>query len=505
MVVAKSSISAGLLCPPLGLAYIAGCAREAGFDVQIIDPVGEDPFETNPIDATSEKTGEPLPLMTYGWSLPKIVAAFPQDTQYIGLSCTFSHEWPVSKMLARMLRERFPKAVIVAGGEHITAAPEFSALDCPQIDYLALGEGEETLVELLIALEQGGEVSEVAGLVYLENGKPKTTKTRNRIRSVDQIPWPAWDLVPMDNYLDNFLSYGVTQSRTMPIMATRGCPYQCTFCSSPSMWTTRWFTRDPVDVADEIQSYQRKYNASNFDFYDLTAIVKKSWIIDFCQILIDRKMNIEWQLPAGTRSEAIDAEVAELLAKSGHRNLVYAPETGSERMLKIIKKRVSLPAMYDSMQSSIDNGISVKLNMIIGFPEEKVEDLIETYKLLIRTARLGIDDATLATFSPYPGSQMFTDLQNSGEIGQLSDEFFYNLALMGDIRSAVSFAKNFSGRQLLAAKLFGIALFYMASYAYRPQRVARTFVNLYGGKHETRIEKSLSAFVDKIRRARAIA
>ena len=170
---------------------------------------------------------------------------------------------------------------------------------------------------------------------------------RGRIRAVTSIPKPAWDLTPIDSYLDNGLHYGVGEGRTMPMVATRGCPFQCTFCSSPNMWTTRWSARDAKDVV-----------AQNFDFYDLTAIVKKSWIKEFCQELIDRDLNVTWQMPAGTRSEAIDDEVAELLARAGHRNIVYAPESGSPRMLELIKKRIKVPRMIESMRASVRNGMS---------------------------------------------------------------------------------------------------------------------------------------------------
>ncbi len=488
----KWSISSGLLCPPIGPAYLAASLRQQGHNVAIVDPVGEAPGEVNPIALR--------PLVTYGWSLEKIVAAFPADTQYIGLSCMFSHEWPVSKQLARLLRERFPKAVIIAGGEHITAAPEHSLRDAPEIDYAALGEGEETMAELLRTLESGStEPAFVRGIIYLRSGRVHKTEHRERVRSIDQIPWPAWNLVPMENYLANALSYGVGPGRSMPIMATRGCPFECTFCSNPNMWQPRWYARTPKDVADEIETYARQYNATNFDFYDLTAIIRKDWIVEFCKELLRRKLNVSWQLPAGTRSEAIDAEVSALLAHSGHRNLVYAPESGSDRVLKIIKKKVKLDRMIDSMRVAIKNGISVKLNMIFGFPQDTPGDIFRSYGFLAKVAWVGVDDVTIATFCPYPGSEMFNDLQRSGRIKELNDDYYYHLAAMGDVKFADSFAAAISGRALLWYKLVGIFLFYTLSYLRRPQRIFQTVWHLYKHNHSTRIEKALDAFLSKWR------
>lgn len=496
VVVPRSSLSCGLLVPPIGPAYLAACAREAGYRVSIVDPVGEDPFEVNPLPGR--------PLVTYGWSVEKIVSAFPADTKYIGVSCMFSHEWPVSKRLIRMLRDRFPVAVIVVGGEHVTAAADFCLTDCPEVDFVVLGEGEETFVALLNVLDRGGDVSEVDGLASRSDGKPSQTKPRQRVRDVDDIPWPAWDLVPIESFLANDLSYGVGAGRTMPIMATRGCPFACTFCSSPTMWTQRWYPRSVSDVADEIQAYAERSHATNFDFYDLTAIIRKDWIVEFCRELIRRDLRITWQLPAGTRCEAIDEEVAELLVRSGHRNIVYAPESGSPRMLKIIKKKVSLPNMLKSMRGCIANGLSVKMNMIVGFPEETFADILRTYWFLMRAAWIGVDDATIATFAPYPGSAMFNDLCNDGRINGLNDDFFYDLATMGDTKNAISYAKHISGRALLICKLIGVALFYGVSYLSHPARFTKTLWHLYRRDHRTRIEKALSAFIQKNRRVSRI-
>jgi radical SAM superfamily enzyme YgiQ (UPF0313 family) len=485
------------LCPPIALAYLAASLREQGYPVSIVDPVGEAPFEMNPIPGR--------PLVSYGWSLDKIVAAIPRDTRYIGLSCMFSHEWPVSKLLAQKIRERFPDVVIIAGGEHITAAPEFSLRDCRALDYAVLGEGEETLVELLNVLEHGGDASSVAGLVCLRDSETIRTMPRQRVRVMDSIPWPAWDLVPIESYLSNHLSWGISEGRTMPIVATRGCPYNCTFCSSPQMWGRRWYPRSPKDVADEIETYIRSYGADNFDFYDLTAVLNKEWIVEFCHELNNRKLDITWQMPGGTRSEAIDDEIGSLLARSGHRNLVYAPESGSERMLKLIKKKTRIPRMLGSMRAAIRSGISVKLNMVVGFPEETPRDIIQTYLFLAKTAWIGVDDVNIYAFIPYPGSELFHDLQRAGKIKALDEEYFFGLVAMGDVKNIVSYAEKIGRKALLAYKLFGIFLFYSISYLSHPRRIFQTLWHLYRGSHQTRIEKALSAVIDRIRRHRRFA
>ena len=125
--------------------------------------------------------------------------------------------------------------------------------------------------------------------------------------------------------------------------------------------------RDQDLLLDEIEYYQQRFQAVNFDFYDLTAIVKKSWIIEFCNRIEARGLRFSWQLPSGTRSEAIDAEVAEMLYRSGCRNISYSPESGSDFVLQKIKKKVKLATMLDSVNGCVSAGLNVKFNIIFGF------------------------------------------------------------------------------------------------------------------------------------------
>src|SRR3990167_4888322 len=380
----------GSLTPPIGLAYIAASLRKAGHAVLIVDAIGENP--TNSV-LISEN------LILRGLSFEEIIKRIPNDSELIGVSCMFSSEWVQIRKLTNLIGATFPEKLIIGGGEHFTAAPELSMEHCPCLKICVLGEGDETIVELANVLQNKKEITQVKGLVIQQNGQFIRTGKRARIIHIDDISTPAWDLVPMHNYLDNLLSYGVNRGRSMPMLASRGCPYQCTFCSNPLMWTTRWLARNPSKVVDEIEMYIQKYNISNVDFYDLTAIVKRDWIIEFCQELLRRNINITWQLPSGTRSEAIDYEVAQWLYKAGCRNLNYAPESGSNITLKNIKKKVKLSRLTNSLRGSIKAGLNVKINIIIGLPDEKHDDIWKTLWFLIKMSYYGAHDVSIGVRS----------------------------------------------------------------------------------------------------------
>jgi radical SAM superfamily enzyme YgiQ (UPF0313 family) len=485
----------GPLTPPIGPAYLAASLRQAGHTVRIVDGLGENPFQITPL--FDDK------VLAIGLRSEEIVERIQPDTTLIGVSCMFSQDWPEIRRLVQMVRRRFPHVPIIAGGEHITATPNFTLSTTPEIDVCAVGEGEETLVEVASAIDTGAPLDGISGLyVRTGAGGNRSTGARTRIRNLDDIPRPAWDLVPIDRYLDHGLGYGVNRGRSMPMIATRGCPYQCTFCSNPEMWTTRWYARDPAQVLDEIQSYQERYGATNFDFYDLTAIVKRSWIIQFTRLILERNMKFTWQLPSGTRSEAIDDEVSQLLYASGCRNMSYAPESGSPEVLKRIKKVVKLDRLEASVLGAVRAGLNVKLNIIMGFPGETREELAQTVQFLRRMAFAGVHDTSISLFSPYPGSELYHDLRKSGAIPELSDGYFLGLGAYKDFSQSVSYTEGVSPETLNRYRWMGLLMFYGIQYAIRPWRMVRLALNLLRHRQESRLDKSLQDFARRMRHRR---
>jgi radical SAM superfamily enzyme YgiQ (UPF0313 family) len=483
------------MCPALGLAYIAAAIRNAGFEVRCVDAVGEDPFKQIVVEM-----GNPN-FLSLGISTPEIVAQVG-TCDVIGVSLMFSHDWPLAKSIIQALRQTNPHATIICGGEHVTAVPEFCLQDCPEIDICVLGEGEETIVDLLGALDTGKPLADIPGIAYRAQEEPVQTTRRARLTQLDEIAWPAWDLFPLENYLANGLGYGVNPGRTVPLQVSRGCPYQCTFCSSPQMWTTRWKAREPDEVIREMQYYIDHYGAQNFDWYDLTSIVKKDWIVEFCTKVIERDWNITWQMPAGTRSEALDANALRLMYLSGQRNISYAPESGSPTTLKLIKKKIDCDKMAESIADALKVGMNVKLNMIMGFPHETKRHIFETVKFLKKMALLGVHDVNITCFSPYPGSELYNELRQTGEIKEMDTDYFLMLTGYSDLRFSYSYSPHFSDRQLTMYRLGGWFMFYIISFLSHPTRVFGLLRNLVQGKQESRLDVALQGLVNRFRRKR---
>lgn len=475
--------------PPLGLAYVAAVAREAGHEVQVIDATGE------ALGSTLTRQTAAGPLDVTGLSIPQIVGAVDPQTRVIGISHMFLHQWPLLKDLAEALKHRYPDATIVLGGENASSFWAHILDHCPQIEACVLGEGEHTFLRLLDALARGEALTGVPGLAIRDPhqaraGAPMKTAPAARIAELDALPRPAWDLFPVDAYLDLRRSGGVDRGRSMPLLTSRGCPYKCSFCSSPQMWTTRYQRRSPERVVDEIQGYVERYAITNVDLNDLTAMLTKDWMIEFAKAMIDRGVEVSIQLPSGTRSEAVDAEAAQWLYRAGVRNFCYAPESGSAQTLERIHKKVKLPRLRASLDAAIEAGLTTHASIIIGFPHEGPRELLDTYGFVLRLALDGLDTVAVMVFAPYPGSEEYERLLAEGKI--IHDELYFYSSLLRSAGATRSVHPRWTAEQLARLQLGFLLSFYGLAYARRPQRLVAVGKRVLAGRQESVMDQFLS-------------
>lgn len=467
--------------PSPGLAYVAASLEESGHDVTLIDALGEAPL-------VRSGAGHPQ-LVAFGLTIPEIVRRIPDDTQGIGVSVMFSIEWPHVQALCTAIKTKFPGIPLFAGGEHVSAMWSYVLESCPAIAACAIGEGDTTAVEIAEWLDGGRPFEDIAGIAYRKNRVPTRTALRQRVRDIGQLPWPAWHLFPLENYFAGGYGGGVNRGRSLPLLGTRGCPYQCTFCSSPEMWGTRYYTRPVKDLVDEIEHFACKYAVENFDFADLTAFVKRSWVLEFCDEIERRGLCLTFQLPSGTRSEVLDPDVLERLERIGVRNLAYAPESGSERIIDQIKKRVDCDHLFASIRAAADRGFVTRLQLILGFPGEHRSETWQTLRMGLRGAWLGVDDILFFVFSPYPGSALYDQLRREGRLPEPGTDYFASLDTTA-VRARASYCEVPS-RELLVYQVGGMAMCVLVGLVRKPQRLARLVRNVARGKSDSSLEKNL--------------
>ncbi len=385
---------------------------------------------------------------------------------------------------------------MVLGGEHGTGFPEFSLQQAP-LDLVILGEGEEIVVDLLDRVDRGDPWEDIPGVAFRRNeGSVQVNPRRSRIREIDAIPWPAWDLFDIDQYNEVNQPHGASQGKFMPMLATRGCPFSCTFCTSPHMWTTRWVPRNPQSVVDEMEHYHRQYGTTDFQFEDLTAIVRKDWIRDFCDEIVARGLEITFQLPSGTRSEGIDYEVARKLKAAGCHEFAFAPESGDPRVLQAIKKKVHLPTMFESARSALRAGINVGCFFIIGFPEDDYRSVLRTYRAIVRCAWIGFTNVNLNAYSPQPNTESFQELQRQGVIRDLDDDYLMSLFTFQDFGAKKkSYNPRFGDWELSFLVVFGVVLFYSVYFVRKPRRLAQLVAELFGRSSSNKSTKMAKSFL----------
>jgi radical SAM superfamily enzyme YgiQ (UPF0313 family) len=484
--------------PPLGLAYIAGALEAAGHEPQVLDAVIEAP----------ECRSRYFRGYLIGLPLEEVAERIPAETTIVGITVVFTHEWPAVSRLIDLIKAARPDCRVVIGGEHVTAMPEFS-LRTSRADVVVLGEGEETIVALVDALQEDRLLAEVDGIIYREGDRIVKNRRRDPIRDVDGIAWPAWHRFDLQAYYENrFVGSTYTGDVTVPVLATRGCPFQCTFCAAPNMWRPRWFPRDPKLVVDEIQHYVETYGARSFPFQDLTAIVRKDWIVAFCRDLIERDLDISWQMPSGTRSEAVDAEVADLLKRSGMVNMAYAPESGSEETRRLIKKQVRTDRLFDSVRAAGNAGLSISVFIIIGFPHDTRELVRENIAFLKNLAAEGVTDISVSFDMALPGTELFNSLYEAGKI-RIDRKFFGHTLSSLAPWPTTSFCEDLGWLELMYWKY----RLYLAFYVSRRRGAGRVPVvdhvkhvlsGLRAEKHSSRMQTAMRNTVQILRDSIAV-
>lgn len=475
---------------PLGLAYLAAALREAGHDVSVLDALQARPDQV---------TGEG-PLAYHGLRPEEIAEAVPEEAELVGVSVLFSFTWPMVRRIVHAVRARRPDVLLVGGGEHFAGLPEQSLRQAP-LDYVIAGEGEAAACALVDALEQGGAPDNVEGVAFLRGGAFVETPRRARIRDLDALPWPAWDLFDVRAYYEQGHVLGVDTGMTMPILATRGCPYACTFCSSAAMWGRQWLARTPERVVDEIEAYHTRYGARNFPFHDLTAVLRKDWVVRFCEGLRARGLEVTWQLPSGTRCEVIDAETAELMRGAGCASITFAAESGSERTRRLVGKRLDEASLMRAVRAAIQAGMNVSCFFVVGFPHDTRTDLNASVRLAIRLARVGVNDIALSAFFPIPNTPLFNELLSSGRL-EISDETL--LAPIFSMNAAIPARYNYceylSAGAVTWMKYKILLAFYATSFVVRPWRGFEILLNVLRGRETCKMDIFLNGVKRRVLR-----
>jgi len=390
---------------PIGLAYIASVLLKAGHSVSVVD-----------INARRYRKEE----------VQKMIENFDADVVGIGgMITTYSYvKWLVSE-----IRRMKPNIKIVVGGGVCSAIPK-QFMEWTQTDIIVVGEGELTVVDLLDNLEN---LESVRGIWYRDKNGIHANPPRELIKDLDSIPFPAWELFPMDVYLKN-PTRGYMEKK-MNVLAGRGCPYRCTFCWHNFGDGNR--TRSAENVVEEIKQLQSKYGVNIIIFEDELFTANKSFVMDFCRKIKEQKIKLKWDCQS--RVNIIEKDILHVMKDAGCISVGFGVESGSQTMLDAMKKGTTVEQGKNAIRMMKEAGIRFHVTFMIGTPGETKETIWETVsfcKELNIPHRIELFFAT-----PFPSTPLYEYAKNKGLIkdeekfiSKLGDtvNFLINLTDMSD-------------------------------------------------------------------------
>ncbi|MBC7129906.1 radical SAM protein [Candidatus Bathyarchaeota archaeon] len=402
---------------PIELAYSAA-VLEKQHEVMLLDVPGEGWRELHELDSKRWWIGlknEEITHRIKAWS-PDIV----------GINVPFSGWSETAFETASLIKEIDPEIITVMDGVHPTARPA-ECLSHKAVDFVIIGEAEQTWLELADAIEKGYSLSElkkIRGIGFKKNGEALITPSRPFIQDLDALPFPARHLLPMKVYFEavrkNPLRGEVKKPWTMMI-TSRGCPHSCIFCTAHIMRGRRWRERSPENVVAEIEHVVETYGVRQIDFHDDNMTLDRERMAKLCDLIMERGLDIEWFTPNGVRADTLDRELLLKMRRSGCKRIYVAPESGVQRVVnKIIKKNLDLKAVERAVALSREVGIKVACFFVIGFIGETKEDIEATINFARRLKQLGADKFYFSYATPVYGTELY-ELAKAG--GYLVKDF----------------------------------------------------------------------------------
>ena len=376
--------------PPFGLGYLADAVRRRGHEAAVVD-------------ALRDKLGEETLVSRLAGLKPDLVGVL-----------LFSKDLRIVRSLLRAVREAVPGAKTCVGGPHPSAVPSETMEyfgDC--LDFAFIGEAETGLPMLMDLLRDGetGGFQEVPGLVHRADGAV-AVNPRVFVEDLDVLA-VAWDLIPPASCPRAPHGAYYRQFPVAPIVTSRGCPFQCTFCAAECVSGRKVRRRSVENVVSEIEMLRDRYGVREIHIEDDNFTGKKEYVLAFCEALRRRVPGISWTCPNGVRVDTLDREMLAAMKASGLYFLSVGVESGSDRILKKMKKSLTVGRIEEKVRLVRETGIEVSGFFMLGFPGETLAEMEETIRFALR---LPLARASFANFQPFPGCEEFATLRERGEI-----------------------------------------------------------------------------------------
>lgn len=364
--------------PPLNVTYLAAVLREAGHRVSILD--------CPPLAVPPEELEGHLRCIR------------PDAIGITSLSQTFTS----ALQAADAAKAVHPETPVILGGPHVTFLDRQTLQENPVVDAVVRREGEETILELADRLEEGEGFEGVRGVTYRDGEGIHRNPDRPFIEDLDGLPFPAYDLIPVDRY-------GTLGGRRIfLILSSRGCPYQCEFCSMRLLDGAKFRSRSPESTVEEIAHVQA-HGADAFSFCDETFTLRPGRVEEICRRIIAEGLDIPWDCQ--TRADRLSPELLRLMRRAGCELICIGAESGSQRILNAMKKGTTVQQNLDAVNMIQEAGIPASVSTMMGYPGETEEDVEKTVDFIWHAKP---DIAYLNIATPFPGTGLYDRVEAQG-------------------------------------------------------------------------------------------
>jgi len=439
---------------PIYLAYVVAVLKKAGIEVEFIDAVVEEMSIANFVEAAVRINPD---MVVMECSTPSI---------------------KYDLLTTKGLKEKINRVFTVLVGSHPTFFHQEIMEENGFVDAICRGEFDLTVRDLALALMKGENLDKVKGITYRDSDGIRINGDRPLIDNLDELPFPARDIVKNEHYRQGTF----TGEHCTTIVSSRGCPYRCTYCLWPrTLYGRRFRARSPEDVVDEIEEIVEKYHVDEIYFDDDSLALNRRRILETCRLINERNIEVKW-IPQ-CRVDSMDEEVLRAMKKAGCHYIRFGVESGSQKMLDIMKKGTTLTRIENTFKLCRKMGIKTQAFFLFGIPGETKTTIRETIEF---AKKIKPDSAQFAVVIPHPGTELYQVCKNNDWLKYTTWEDF------SACHSLIE-TPELSRKDVERARIRAYREFY-----FRPSYILRTMVKIRDFQTLNSVLKSAKSVVDRM-------
>ncbi|MBN1823306.1 MAG: B12-binding domain-containing radical SAM protein [Endomicrobiales bacterium] len=471
MIQASDTITTGIVYMPVVLASAASALRSKGYAVKVIDSFAEG----------KGNVFRDAKYYSHGLNYEEISERIEPGTDIIVIyaSIVIAHGAILSILRGIRGRHKDAKIVVMENAQAVSAyclesvKEEFFSNGA---DVLVTGDAEDGIIKAINAFD--GDIGEKGCKVFAGN-----------VENLDKLPYPAWDLFPLEKYWSLGYAHGPFEGKNyLPILTSRGCPYNCRFCVAPACTGSKWRPRSAESVVSEMEYFYGKHGVREFHIEDLNPTISRERISDMCSMIKKKGLDLKIKIASGTKAETLDAGLLKEMRSAGFNYVSISPETGSKVVLEMMGKKFDHEHGLRIIGEMSKVGIKSQVCFVLGFPGETGEDVKLSNRYITELAMKGADEPAVFIITPVPGSKLYSEANENVKL----EEMTFTPVWRSDFKV------------LSKARMWMYLKFFAAKMMFHPLKMILSVMNIMTGKAQLKMEMALKRSLNVILRGKGI-